>query len=56
VPLIAFNISAATSGLLAGLLKDRALAAERATKRVRNLFDVSERLQAAVRSATFPKR
>jgi two-component system sensor histidine kinase KdpD len=55
VPLIAFNVSAATSGLLAGLLKDRASAAERATKRVRDLFDVSERLQAAVRIRDIPE-
>jgi two-component system, OmpR family, sensor histidine kinase KdpD len=54
VPLIAFNLSAATSGLLAGLLKDRALAAERATSRIRGLLDVSERLQGAVRINDIP--
>ncbi len=55
VPLIAFNISAATSGLLAGRLKDRALAAELASHRLRALFDVSQRLQAAVRMRDIPE-
>jgi two-component system sensor histidine kinase KdpD len=55
VPLIAFNVSAATSGLLAGLLKDRASAAERATQRIKDLFDVSQRLQAAVQVRDIPE-
>ncbi len=48
VPLIAFNASAAASGILAGRLKDRALAAEISSRRMRALFDVSRSLQAAV--------
>jgi two-component system sensor histidine kinase KdpD len=48
VPIIAFNVSAAASGLVTGRLRDRARAAERATRRVSSLLDLSERLQAAV--------
>lgn len=55
VPLIAFNLSAAMSGLLAGRLKDRALAAELSSRRMRALFDVSQRLQAAVRMRDIPE-
>lgn len=55
VPLIAFNLIAAMSGLLAGRLKDRALAAERSSRRMRALFDVSQRLQAAVRMRDIPE-
>jgi two-component system sensor histidine kinase KdpD len=55
VPLIAFNLSAAMSGLLAGRLKDRALAAELSSRRMRALFDVSQRLQAAVRMREIPE-
>ena len=54
VPLIAFNLSAALSGLLAGRLKDRALAAELSSRRIRALFDVSEKLQTAVRMRDVP--
>lgn len=55
VPLIAFAVSAAMSGLLAGRLKDRALAAELSSRRMRALFDVSQRLQAAVRIGDIPE-
>lgn len=55
VPLIAFNLSAAASGLLAGRLKDRALAAEYSSRRMRALLDVSQRLQAAVRVDEIPE-
>ncbi len=55
VPLIAFNLSAAMSGVLAGRLRDRALAAERSSRRIRALFDVSQRLQAAVRLEEIPE-
>ena len=49
VPLLAFNLSAIASGLLAGRLKDRARAAESASHRIQALFEVSNRLQSAVR-------
>jgi two-component system sensor histidine kinase KdpD len=55
VPLIAFNLSAALSGLLAGRLKDRALAAELSGRRIRALFAVSQRLQTAVRMRDVPE-
>lgn len=55
IPLIAFNISAAASGLLAGGLRDRALAAERASRRLQLLFAVSRSLQAAVRLSDIPE-
>ena len=48
VPLIAFNLSAAASGVLAGRLRDRALAAETATGRVAALLALSQKLQTAV--------
>lgn len=54
IPLIAFNLSAAASGLLAGSLRDRALAAERANRRMRLLFAVSRNLQAAVTLSDVP--
>jgi two-component system, OmpR family, sensor histidine kinase KdpD len=54
VPLIAFNASAAASGILAGRLKDRALAAELSSQRMRALFDVSRSLQAAVHLRDIP--
>ena len=54
VPLIAFNLSAAASGLVAGRLRDRALAAELASRRILALFEVSERLQQAVRLDDIP--
>ena len=48
VPLIAFNVSAAVSGILTGRLRDRALAAETATGRVAALLALSQQLQTAV--------
>ncbi|HEY0626932.1 MAG TPA: ATP-binding protein [Allosphingosinicella sp.] len=48
VPLLAFNINAIASALVAGRLRDRALAAERASQRIQLLMNVSERLQRAV--------
>ena len=54
VPLLAFNLSAVASGLLAGQLKDRAQAAESASRRVQALFEVSKVLQAAVRLTDIP--
>lgn len=48
VPLIAFNLSAIVSGLLAGRLNDRARAAEEAQRQLRLLLEVSSRLQSAV--------
>lgn len=47
-PLVAFNLGAGTSGLVAGRLKDRALAAELATGRLEALLELSKKLQAAV--------
>ncbi|HWH22719.1 MAG TPA: DUF4118 domain-containing protein, partial [Allosphingosinicella sp.] len=44
VPLIAFNLGAAASGLVAGRLRDRAWNAERARQQIRNLLAISERL------------
>lgn len=49
IPLIAFNLSAGVSGLLAGRLRDRALAAEVANQRFKRLLEASERLQHAVK-------
>ena len=54
VPLIAFNVSAAASALLVGRLKDRASAAEFATRRLQALLDVSQKLQRAVRLRDIP--
>ena len=48
VPIVAFNVGAVAAGMLTGRLKDRVLAAERATSRVSALLALSERLQAAV--------
>lgn len=48
VPLIAFNVSAVVSGLLAGRLNDRARIAERAQARLNVLLVVSDRLQKVV--------
>lgn len=48
-PLIAFNVAAILSGVLAGRLKDRANAAEEAQARIRLLLAVSGRLQNALR-------
>lgn len=49
VPLLAFNLSAVASGLLAGRLKDRARAAESVSRRIEALFEISKVLQSAVR-------
>jgi two-component system sensor histidine kinase KdpD len=49
VPVIAFNLSAAVSGLVAGRLRDRARAAEVASRRMRGLFEASRDLQSAMR-------
>lgn len=54
VPLIAFNLSAAASALLAGRLKERALAAETANLQLVALFDLSQRLQSAVHVHQIP--
>jgi two-component system sensor histidine kinase KdpD len=54
VPLLAFNLSAVASGLIAGRLKDRAQAAESASRRVQALFDFSKVLQSAVRLGDIP--
>jgi len=54
VPLIAFNLSAAASALLVGRLKDRAMAAELANRRMHSLLEVSQRLQAAVHVQQIP--
>jgi len=48
VPIIAFNVSAAASGLVTGRLRDKARAAEQATQRVSSLLELSQMLQAAV--------
>ncbi len=48
VPLIAFNLCAIISGLLAGRLNDRARIAERAQARLNILLVVSDRLQKVV--------
>lgn len=55
VPLIAFNLSAAASALLVGRLKDRAMAAELANRRMHALLEVSQRLQAAVHVQQIPE-
>jgi two-component system, OmpR family, sensor histidine kinase KdpD len=47
VPLLAFNISAVASGLIAGRLRDRAQAAERSTSRMQALFQMSQSLHRA---------
>lgn len=48
VPLIAFNLSALLSGVLAGRINDRARAAERAQEKINLLLDISNQLQTAV--------
>lgn len=48
VPIIAFAAAAGASGLIAGQLKDRALAAEAAHERLRALYEASQLLQKAV--------
>ena len=53
-PLLAFNVSAVASGLIAGRLKDRAQAAESASRRIQALFDASKVLQSAARLRTYP--
>lgn len=54
VPLIAFNLSAAASALLAGRLKERALAAETANRQLQGLLDLSQKLQSAVHVHQIP--
>lgn len=54
VPLIAFNLSAAASAVLAGRLKERALAAETANLQLQALLDLSQRLQSAVHVHQIP--
>jgi two-component system sensor histidine kinase KdpD len=48
VPVIALNLSAIASGLIAGRLHDRAVAAEQSERRVSDLLWFSEGLQSAV--------
>lgn len=48
VPLIAFNLTAIISGMLAGRLNDRARTAERAQGRINALLSISDQLQKAV--------
>ena len=48
VPIIALNLSAVASGLIAGRLHDRAVAAEQSERRVSDLLWFSEGLQSAV--------
>ncbi len=54
VPVLTFLLSAAASALLAGRLKERALAAETANRQLRGLFDLSQRLQSAVHVDEIP--
>ncbi|TFI58585.1 DUF4118 domain-containing protein [Sphingomonas parva] len=54
VPLLAFNLSAAASAALAGRLRERAVAAETANRRVNALLDVSRGLQAAAQVEQIP--
>jgi two-component system sensor histidine kinase KdpD len=54
VPLIGFNLSAAASALLAGRLKERALAAETANRQLQGLLDLSQKLQSAVHVHQIP--
>lgn len=54
VPLIGFNLSAAASAVLAGRLRERALAAEMANLQLKALFDLSQRLQSAVHIQQIP--
>jgi two-component system sensor histidine kinase KdpD len=48
VPIVALNVSAIATGLIAGRLRDRAVAAETSTRRVEELLKFSEDLQSAV--------
>jgi two-component system sensor histidine kinase KdpD len=48
VPIVALNVSAIASALIAGRLRDRAVAAETASSQVTQLLQFSEDLQAAV--------
>lgn len=48
VPLVAFNLSALLSGVLAGRINDRARAAEIAQKKINLLLAISDQLQTAV--------
>jgi len=48
IPLVAFNLSALLSGILAGRINDRARAAEIAQQKINLLLDISNRLQTAV--------
>jgi two-component system sensor histidine kinase KdpD len=54
VPLIAFSSSAVAAGWIAGRLRDRALAAEAATRRLAALLDFRERLQDAAEAEQIP--
>ncbi|PSJ36168.1 sensor histidine kinase [Allosphingosinicella deserti] len=55
VPLLAFNVSAAASALVAGRLHERAVAAESANRRVTALLEVSRRLQSAAHVNQIPQ-
>lgn len=48
IPLLAFNLSALLSGILAGRINDRARAAEIAQQKINLLLDISNQLQTAV--------
>jgi two-component system sensor histidine kinase KdpD len=48
VPIVALNVSAIASGLIAGRLRDRAVAAETSSRQVTQLLQFSEDLQGAV--------
>ncbi len=48
IPLLAFNLSALLSGVLAGRINDRARAAENAQQKINLLLDISNQLQTAV--------
>lgn len=48
VPIIALNVSAIVSGLIAGRLRDRAVAAERSNRRISELLKFSQDLQRAL--------
>ena len=54
VPLIVFNLAAIVSGVLAGRLQDRAQEAEASQRQLRQLFQISSRLQAAVHVDELP--
>jgi two-component system sensor histidine kinase KdpD len=48
VPIIALNVGAIVSGLIAGRLRDRAVAAERSNRRIADLLTFSQDLQRAL--------